>query len=192
LTAARGDAAPGDPPHAELASQNIDAVLDFYAREEKRITRPQRALERISHLLGRPAFLGGILGFVTLWILANLGLVRLGYRGFDAAPFSWLQGIIGLSALLTATIVLTRQNRLAGLAEQRDHLDLKVTLLTEQKVAKLIHLVEELRRDLPNVHNRHDADALAMQVSMNPDKVLATLDEVKAAQERQRAAPPEA
>ena len=74
-------------------------------------------------------------------------------------------------------MVLIRQNRLAKLEEQRAHLDLKVTLLTEQKAAKLIDLMEELRRDLPNVKNRHDAEAAALQQSMNPDLVLAALDE---------------
>jgi uncharacterized membrane protein len=165
----------GDP-----TSLNIEAVVDFYAREEEKITASQRLLERISHSLGQPAFLGLILAVVALWILANLILVRIGRAAFDTPPYPWLQGIVGLSALLTATIVLTRQNRLARLAEQRAHLDLKVTLLTEQKVAKLIHLVEELRRDLPNVRNRHDPDAVAMQESMMPDTVLATLDEAKA------------
>jgi uncharacterized membrane protein len=72
---------------------------------------------------------------------------------------------------------LTRQNRLAKLEEQRAHLDLKVTLLTEQKAAKLIDLMEELRRDLPNVKNRQDSEAVALQQSMNPDLVLAALDE---------------
>jgi uncharacterized membrane protein len=49
--------------------------------------------------------------------------------------------------------------------------------LTEQKAAKLIDLLEELRRDLPNVKNRHDPEAAALQQSMNPDQVLAALDE---------------
>jgi uncharacterized membrane protein len=66
---------------------------------------------------------------------------------------------------------------LAKLEEQRAHLDLKVTLLTEQKAAKMIDLLEELRRDLPNVKNRHDPEAVALQQSMNPDLVLAALDE---------------
>jgi uncharacterized membrane protein len=79
---------------------------------------------------------------------------------------------------LTTTIVLIRQNRLAKLEEQRAHLDLKVTLLTEQKAAKMIDLLEELRRDLPNVKNRHDPQAMVLQQSMNPDLVLAALDEL--------------
>jgi uncharacterized membrane protein len=177
---------PASPPDArdtpfeserDQISQNIEAVLDFYTREEQKISRSQRILERISHFTGQPVFLGFILLFVALWMLANAVLRQFGMAEFDPAPFFWLQGIVGLGALLTATVVLTKQNRLAKLAEQRAHLDLKVTLLTEQKAAKLIDLLEELRRDLPNVSNRHDPEAAALQQSMNPDLVLAALDE---------------
>jgi len=158
-------------------SQNIEAVLEFYTREEQKISRSQRILERISNFIGQPVFLGFILLFVALWMLANTILHQFGMAEFDPAPFIWLQGIVGLGALLTATVVLIKQNRLAKLAEQRAHLDLKVTLLTEQKAAKLIDLMEELRRDLPNVKNRHDSEATALQQSMNPELVLAALDE---------------
>ena len=177
---------PASPPDARYTpfeseldqiSQNIEAILEFYTREEQKISRSQRILELISGFIGQPVFLGFILLFVALWMLANAVLRQFGMAEFDSAPFSWLQGIVGLGALLTATVVLIKQNRLAKLAEQRAHLDLKVTLLTEQKAAKLIDLLEELRRDLPNVRNRHDSEAAALQQSMNPDQVLAALDE---------------
>jgi uncharacterized membrane protein len=179
---------PAVPPPADLRdkpfeterdqiSQNIEAVLEFYSREEQKISRWQRILERISLFIGQPLFLGLILLFVALWMLANTVLPHFGMAEFDPAPFIWLQGIVGLGALITANVVLTKQNRLAKLAEHRAHLDLKVTLLTEQKAAKLIDLLEELRRDLPNVKNRHDPEAAALQQSMNPDLVLAALDE---------------
>src|SRR6185295_723542 len=77
-------------------SQNIEAVLEFYAREEQKISRSQRILERISSFVGQPAFLGFILFFVALWILANVVLRRFGVAEFDPAPFFWLQGIVGL------------------------------------------------------------------------------------------------
>ena len=173
------DASPDPAPDSEpdLLKQNIDAVLEFYEREEQKISRSQRALERISRFLGRPLFLGIILLFVALWMGANAALRALRMTQFDPAPFFWLQGIVGLGALLTTTVVLTRQNRQAKLEEQRAHLDLKVTLLTEQKAAKIIDMLEELRRDLPNVRNRHDPEAAVLQQSMNPHKVLAALDE---------------
>jgi uncharacterized membrane protein len=158
-------------------SQNIEAIAEFYTREELKISRSQRILEQISSFIGQPVFLGFILLFVALWMVANTALHQLGMVEFDPAPFIWLQGIVGLGALLTATIVLIKQNRLAKLAEQRAHLDLKVTLLTEQKAAKMIDLLEELRRDLPNVRDRHDPEAAALIQSMNPDSVLAALDE---------------
>src|ERR1035437_2340133 len=94
-------------------SQNIEAVLEFYTREEQKISRSQRILERISGLIGQPIFLGVILLFVALWMLANTVLRQFGMAEFDPAPFFWLQGIVGLGALLTATVVLTKQNRLA-------------------------------------------------------------------------------
>jgi uncharacterized membrane protein len=184
---------PGSPPNGEgtpfeserdPTSQNIEAVLDFYTHEEQKISRSQRILERISNFVGQPVFLGFILVFVAVWMVANVVLRRLGMAEFDPPPFSWLQGVVGLGALLTATVVLTKQNRLAKLTEQRAHLDLKVTLLTEQKAAKLIDLLEELRRDLPNVSNRHDPEAAALQQSMNPDLVLAALDERSELDER--------
>jgi uncharacterized membrane protein len=180
------DRAAPDAPIAERdqISQNIGAVQDFYTREEQKISRSQRILERISRLIGQPVFLGFILLFVVLWMLANIVSHQFGMAEFDPAPFFWLQGMVGLGALLTTTVVLTKQNRLARLAEQREHLDLKVTLLTEQKAAKLIDLLEELRRDLPNVTNREDPEAAALQHSMNPDLVLAALDERGGSDER--------
>ena len=169
-------ATPADSERDQI-SQNIEAVLEFYAREEQKISRSQRILERISGFMGQPIFPGIILLFVAFWMLTNLLLRLFGNAAFDPAPFFWLQGIISLSALLTATIVLAKQNRLAKLAEQREHLDLKVTLLTEQKAAKLIDLLEELRRDLPNVRDRHDSDAAVLRQAMSRDLVLAALDE---------------
>jgi uncharacterized membrane protein len=174
---------PGGSEHAQI-TENIAAVLEFYTREDQKISRSQRIVERISLFAGQPVFLAFILLLVAAWMLANTVLRQMGMRDFDPAPFFGLQGILGLGALLTATIVLIKQNRAARLAEQRAHLDLKVMLLTEQKTAKLIHLIEELRRDMPNVRNRHDPDAAVLQQSMNPDQVLAALDELSEPEER--------
>lgn len=167
---------PVESDHDQI-SQNIEAVLDFYSREYQKISRSQRILERISRFLGQPIFLGIILFFVAFWILANVALRQFGMAEFDPEPYFWLQGVVGLGALLTATVVLSKQNRLTKLEEQRAHLDLKVMLLTEQKTAKLINLLEELRRDLPNVRNRHDPEAAELQQSMNPELVRGALNE---------------
>ena len=170
------DAASGAP---DQAAQNIGALLEYYAHEEGKITWSQHTIEAIGNFIGRPVFPFLILIFVLCWILANTALRIAGKLPFDPAPFFELQGITCLGALLTSTIVLTKQNRMAKLAEQRAHLDLRITLLTEQKAAKLIDLIEELRRDLPNVRNRDDSEASALGQAMNPEAVRAALDEHK-------------
>ncbi len=174
-----------DPPvlatesKLDQISQNIEAILDFYVREEQKISGSQRVLERLSNFIGQPIFLGLILIFVLIWMFANLLAPEVGFVAFDPPPFAWLGGLVTLSALLTSTIVLIKQNRMTRMDEMRAHLDLKVTLLTEQKAAKMIDLLEELRRDLPNVKNRDDSHAAALKQPMNPDLVVAALEEVK-------------
>jgi uncharacterized membrane protein len=158
--------------------ENIAAVHDFYTREEHKRSASQRHAENIGGFVGRPTFLVVILLFVSVWIGGNVALTAWGTTPFDEAPLHWLQGVIGLAALLATTVVLIRQNRVSKLSEQRAHLDLKVTLLIEQKTAKLIDLIEELRRDLPSVKDRHDSGAVVMQQAMSPEGVLAALDEV--------------
>lgn len=157
--------------------QNIETILAFYTREEKKMSSSQRVLETASSFAAQPLFLGCILLLVVLWIFGNVLAHRLGLGELDPAPFFWLQGIVSLGALITATVVLIKQNRLAKLEEQRAHLDLQVNLLTEQKVTKLINLIEELRHDLPNVKNRDDPEAVALQQPTDPELVLAALDE---------------
>jgi uncharacterized membrane protein len=169
-------AAPAGQARGQIG-ENIAAVHEFYAREELRRGAPQRHAESVGNFVGRPASLVIILLSAAVWMLANLAMPTLGLAAIDPAPFSWLQGVVGLAALLTANVVLIKQNRVGKLSEQRAHLDLKVTLLIEQKVAKLIDLMEELRRDLPNVKDRHDGRAVVMQHPMSPERVLAALDE---------------
>ena len=146
--ASQDDAAALLPDHV---SQNIEAIRMLHSRADESLSRYHRPIETVSALLGRPAFFYGIVLFVTLWVLLNVFSPRCGIAPFDPPPYFWLQGLVGLGALLTTTIVLITQTRQGKLAEQRAQLDLQVSLLAEQKTAKLIALLEELRRDLPEV-----------------------------------------
>ncbi|HAN55949.1 MAG TPA: hypothetical protein DCQ77_07060 [Betaproteobacteria bacterium] len=156
---------------------NISAISEFYAHEQEKISPSQRFLEKISHFVGQPLYFGSILLFIAAWILANVFARQLGWVEFDKPPFFWLQGIVSLGALLTTTVVVIKQNRMARTEEQRAHLDLQINLLTEQKTTKIIDLLEELRRDLPMVKDRYDQEAKAFQESTDPHLVLAALDE---------------
>lgn len=162
---------------SEQIDQNIEKVLAFYKREDLKLGPLQRIVEIASNHIGRPMFLALVLLFVSGWIFFNLTGHHFGWHEFDPPPFVLLQGMITLSSLLTTTIVLISQNRIAKVEEQRANLELQVNLLSEQKIAKLINLIEELRRDLPMVENRHDPEAEAFQEPTDTDQVLSALDE---------------
>lgn len=50
-------------------------------------------------------------------------------------------------------------------------------MLSEQKIAKLIALIEELRHDLPIVEDRLDSEAEMMKESVDPQVVVETLEQ---------------
>jgi uncharacterized membrane protein len=178
-----------EPPSAEGSSrhaagtlsdhigQNIESVVALKRREWELTSPSLRRVERISRFIGRPAYLIGILGVAMVWIGLNLAAPFLGARPLDPPPFGMLQGLLTLVALITTTIVLIAQNRQTKLEQQHAHLDLQVNLLTEQKVTKLIHLIEELRQDLPMVKDRHDPQAALLQETTDTAQVLSALEE---------------
>jgi len=160
-------------------AENIEALEAYYAREEQRVGAAQRFLERFSSAIGKPWFLALLLAFVASWITFNLLAPRFGWSRFDSPPFAALQSVVSLAALLITTVVLIGQNRLAQLERQREELELQVNILTEQKTTKLLHLIEELRRDLPMVRDRHDPDAASLQQPTDATDILTALEKVQ-------------
>ena len=158
-------------------NESIETIAALHARMERRVGPHQRAVESFTSFFGRPRFLYLILLFVVLWIAINLLLPAYGIRSFDPPPFSWLQGTVGLSALLMTIIILITENRHSKHTDQRRHLDLQVTLLVEQKVTKVIDLLEQIRRDSPNLQDRYDPQAEALKVSIDPHEALSTLSQ---------------
>jgi uncharacterized membrane protein len=134
-------------------------------------------MERVTAALGRPRTIYFTLSIVVAWVTLNLGIPKSwAWHRVDPPPFFWLQGVVALSALLMTTLVLITTNRQTRNAEERSHLDLQVNLLSEQKVAKIVALLEELRRDLPMVRDRTDREADAMQEAVDPHAMLEALE----------------
>lgn len=163
-------------PLPDPLGQNIEAVIALQAKAEKDLSRTQRIVEATTAFFSRPMFLYCILIGVTVWIVPNVLPHHLGFLQFDPPPFEWLELLLSLASLLMSTGILITQNRQEKLAEQRMQLSLQLNLLSEQKIAKLIALLEELRRDLPNVKDRHDPEAEVMQQPADPHVVIEVLE----------------
>jgi uncharacterized membrane protein len=160
-----------------MVVHEVESVASIRARAEQRLNKHQRMMEVLTAALGRPHTVYATISIVIGWVLLNsIAPKLLDWKSIDPPPFFCLQGVIALSALLMTTLVLITANRQTRNAEERSHLDLQVNLLAEHKVAKLIALVEELRRDLPMVRNRTDREADAMQEAVDPHAMLTALE----------------
>ena len=76
-------------------------------------------------------------------------------------------------------LILTTQRRADRLAGRREQMTLELASLTEKKVAKIIALIEELRRDSPQVVDRVDDEAQAMASRADPHAMLGAIQDTR-------------
>jgi uncharacterized membrane protein len=178
---------------SEDVARNIETMAHLQTETDRKAGRIQRAIEKVTASIARPWTLNVILGGVAMWVIVNTLGPSVGLPQVDRPPFPWLQGLVSLSALIVTSMVLTTQSRQGHSASQRGNLELQVNLVAEQKIAKLIALLEELRRDLPSVRDRVDPVANSMAESVDHQAVLTILEEtieiVEATTEPQRDVP---
>ncbi len=165
---------PEMPSHVE---GSMDSVIELERQAEARASRPQRFIETITVGIGRSWFVLGMLAAVVLWIAANALVALGGGHPLDAPPFFWLATVTSTGSFVATLLILATQNRQARLAERRSRLDFQINLLTEQKVAKIISLIEELRRDSPQIPDRHDSEAHSLSEATDPHAIVQRLDE---------------
>ena len=164
------------PAHVE---DTIKAIANFHADHEQQATTVDRLIARLTALLGRPLFILVLTAAVALWVAGNLTMRRLGLRPVDPPPFPWLAGAMGLMAVYMTSLILSTQRRADQLAGYREQLTLQLAILGEQKNAKVIQLLQEMRRDNPMMRNLVDEQAQAMAQPADPQMVLEAIKEVQ-------------
>jgi uncharacterized membrane protein len=162
----------GVPAHVV---ETLDAIAELHKRSEREVPRHQRSIEAWAAILGRSWTVFVIVGVVVMWLALNTLLPRVGLSPPDPPPFSGLQVASSVGALVMATMVWATQQRQRRPVEERERLELQISMLAEQKLTKVIALVEELRRDMPNVKNRVDPLAEAMTHAVDPHAVADAL-----------------
>ncbi len=171
------DAAPSIPPiHIE---ETILSIAGLHADHHANATHHQRVVDRITSLLGSASFIAALTVFVVGWMSLNGLAVALGYRALDPPPFAWLAGAASLASLYLVILILTTQRGDDRLTQRRELLNLELTILSEQKIAKVVALLEELRQDSPHLHDRVDELAEAMSQPADPQSVIDAIKETR-------------
>ena len=171
-----GDTTPILPAHIE---ETIQAIAKLQAEHRRNATPLQQAVERLTAFIGRTTFVGGLTVVLLVWVGGNVLAAQFHLPMLDAPPFNWLQGAAAVLALYITVFILSTQRRENELSELRAQLNLEIVITNEQKTAKVIRLLEELRRDMPQVFNRYDPEAAAMAQPANPEVMLEAIKETQ-------------
>ena len=165
------------PAHLE---ETVRSIAELHAEHDRQATLYQRTIERLINQLGQPAAVAVIAAILVAWVGVNVALSSLHmprFRPFDAAPFAYLQALVSAAALFMTMLILASQRHENRLAERRAQLTLQLAMVSEQKIAKLIELVETQRRDNPQIVDRVDEDAVAMAKPADSQAILEAVQE---------------
>lgn len=143
-------------------SQNAARVnIQTVAKLEEEFLQERTALERVADAIAN--FTGSIwfvilhvLGFIS-WFTVNSGAIP-GVRPYDPYPFIFLGMVVSCEAVLLSTFVLMKQNRMSRRADQRDHLNLQISLLAEKEITKLLQMQQSVCRHLGLEHEVEDEE----------------------------------
>ena len=169
---------PNDPPLLPTHIQNtLQSITRLHAEHYRQAAPWQRVVNRATSAIGRPGSVLVLVAAAALWCACNGLTAWAGHTPLDAPPFFWLQGVIGLGGLVVAIMILASNRHADELATYREQLALELAILSDQKAAKIIHLLEEMRRDDPSLRDRHDADAAELSVPANPGHMLRAIQD---------------
>ncbi len=139
----------------ELTRRNVDRVLALEAADLQQATFGHRVAHAVTRFCGSIGFVG-INGLIIItWVALNLGLPES--RRFDPFPFSLLTLLLSVEAIFLSIFILISQNRAARASEKRSHLDLQLTLLSEQENTKMLLMLEQI------------GNAIGADISVDPD-----------------------
>jgi len=159
-----------------IVEESIEHLAELHREHDDATTAPQRFANRITALVSRPVFVIAVLIFICGWTLGNMVAARLGLHPIEAPPFPETASIASIAGLIVVLLILSTQQHEEALSKKRAQLTLQIAVLSERKIAKIIALLEEQRRDNPMLETRVDHEAVEMAQSSDPRASLAELE----------------
>ena len=128
---------------ADPTAYNVEAIakLERDALEERSLA--ERVSDAITRFIGSMAFLILHVVLFAAWVVVNLNLLP-GLAQFDPFPFGILTLIVSTEGVFLAIFILISQNRMSRLADRRAHLDLQVSMLSEQEMTMMLRMQQRL------------------------------------------------
>jgi uncharacterized membrane protein len=143
---------------ANPTQYNVEAIAKLEHDALNRRTPTERVSDAITRLVGNVGFLLSQLVFIVIWAVINLHLIP-GFKEFDPFPFGMLALVVSSESVFLTIFVLISQNRMSRQSERRAHLDLQVSMLSEQELTTILQMMHKLCQ-----HMGVDVDATRQEV----------------------------
>jgi len=161
--------------HGPAEHDVTDVTTRLHAEHRLETGRLQGAVDNLTAIVGWPGFVALASAAIVAWVACNL----VSARPVDPAPFVGMQAVLTGAAVLITSLILTTQRREDQLAGHRAQMILELSALNDQKISKIIALIEEGRRDNPQVKDRIDSEAAAMSTPADTRAVLEAIKDVQ-------------
>ncbi len=172
-------ATPTSPSASADAPGVAHTTAHLRATHRQEASDLQLTLDRLTALISSPRFVVLLTLTIGAWVTFNTLATLFGLHPVDPPPFIYLQAVTTVAALLMVAHILASQRREDQLSDHRDQLILELSISNDQKIAKIIGLLEEARRDNPAISNRIDPEAAAMSTPTDPEAVLEAIKELR-------------
>lgn len=131
---------------------NSERRRQFFRSFEAKSLRSRSLLTQISddltNICGSTKFLLFHVVIFAFWIGVNTGLVADFITPFDPFPFGLLTMIVSLEAIFLSIFVLVSQNRSSYIGSIREEVHLRVNLIAEEEITKILSILAEMRKHM--------------------------------------------
>ncbi|MEK7464691.1 MAG: DUF1003 domain-containing protein [Patescibacteria group bacterium] len=144
-------------------------IKSFESEVESMRTPAQKVADWIAALSGNIAFAIFHVIWFSFWVVANLGYIP-DIKPFDPYPFGLLTMIVSLEAIFLSIFVLMSQNRQTQINDLREEVHLRVNLIAEEEVTKVLDLLARVYRHL-NIPEEKDPELDRMLRPLNTKEI---------------------
>jgi uncharacterized membrane protein len=118
--------------------QAAHTITNWHVAQKEKLTRGERAADRMRNFMGSWGFVGGFVAFMVLWAIANLVT-----KGWDPYPFILLNLFLSMLAGLQGAILLIAAKRQDAIAAALAEHDYTTNVAAKKDIEQLMKITRE-------------------------------------------------
>jgi uncharacterized membrane protein len=152
------------------SNEKLEKRRQFFKSFEAKSLRSRSLLTQLSDdltaVFGSSSFL--VINFFVfiIWLVVNLGYVPA-VEPFDPYPFGLLTMAVSLEAIFLSIFVLVSQNRSSYINSIREEVHLKVNLIAEEEITKILEVLAEVRKKVGIKEEDPELEVMLKRIDTN-------------------------